>query len=195
LPDYTRAESVLEPQPYPEDWPELPKLSLLEKQADHLGLHEHFRRVPQTTRFVGGPNSTGVEMNASAMTGQDSTGVNDGSKSSTLVNYLSDAWNWGADIFCECEVRYIKKHPKEGYLIFYAWHGSKRGAFKQNFYEDLMWVHAKKCVFLGAGALGTSEILLRSKQFGLEMSDNVGTGMSGNGDILAFGYVYSQKHD
>ena len=51
-----------------------------------------------------------------------------------------------------------------------------------------MWVHAKRCVFLAAGTLGTTEILLRSKQRGLPMSPAVGTKMSGNGDILAFGY-------
>lgn len=71
--------------------------------------------------------------------------------------------------------------------MFFAWHGAKRAAFKRNFYEDLMWVKAKKLVFLGAGSLGTTEILLRSRQVGLSMSDTVGTGMSGNGDILAFG--------
>ncbi|KAH6684085.1 hypothetical protein B0J14DRAFT_646000 [Halenospora varia] len=188
---YKRAADVLQPEEYPRDWPDLPKLSTLEKQAEALGMHEKFKRVPQTTRFVGGPNSTGVEMYPSALTGMDSTGVNDGSKSSTLVNYLSDAWNWGAEMFCECEVRYIKKHPdpeEEGYLVFFAWHGSKRGAFQKNLYEDLMWVHAKKCVFLGAGSIGTTEILLRSKKLGLSMSDKVGQNMSGNGDILAFGY-------
>jgi hypothetical protein len=90
--------------------------------------------------------------------------------------------------FCGCEVRYVKKHPtKEGYLVFFAWHGSQRAEFKDNFYTDLMWVYAKKFVFLGAGALGTTEILLRSKALGLRMSDKVGTHMSGNGDILAFG--------
>jgi len=51
-----------------------------------------------------------------------------------------------------------------------------------------MWVHAKKYVFLGAGALGTPEILLRSQQRGLTMSPAVGRDMSGNGDILGFGY-------
>ena len=51
-----------------------------------------------------------------------------------------------------------------------------------------MWVHAKKFVFLGAGTLGTTEILLRSKQLGLKMSNEVGARMSGNGDIFAFGY-------
>ena len=50
-----------------------------------------------------------------------------------------------------------------------------------------MWVRAKKLVFLGAGALGTTEILLRSRDAGLKMSQRIGTGMSGNGDILAFG--------
>jgi choline dehydrogenase-like flavoprotein len=185
---YELAEKMLEPQPYPDDWPTLPKLSMLEKQANNLGWGEKFGRVPQTTRFQPGPNSTGIEMNASALTGQDCTGVNDGSKSSTLVNYLSDAWNWGAEMFCECEVRHIQKHPDEGYIVYFAWHGSGRGAFTHNLYEDLMWVHAQKCVFLGAGALGTTEILLRSKAMGLSTSSKVGTGMSGNGDILAFGY-------
>jgi choline dehydrogenase-like flavoprotein len=188
---YKRASDVLEPEQYPKDWPELLKLSMLERQAAALGWKEKFKRVPQTTRFKGGPNSTGVEMNPSALTGQDSTGVNDGSKSSTLVNYLADAWNWGAEMFCQCEVRYIKKHPDpdvEGYLVFFAWHGSERDAFRDNLYEDLMWVHAKKCVFLGAGSIGTTEILLRSKKLGLTMSNKVGLNMSGNGDILAFGY-------
>jgi choline dehydrogenase-like flavoprotein len=188
---YKRASNVLEPEEYPKDWPELPKLAMLERQAAALGWKEKFKRVPQTTRFKGGPNSTGVEMYPSALTGMDSTGVNDGSKSSTLVNYLADAWNWGAEMFCQCEVRYIKKHPDpkvEGYLVFFAWHGSERSAFRDNLYEDLMWVHARKCVFLGAGSIGTTEILLRSKKLGLTMSDKVGLHMSGNGDILAFGY-------
>jgi hypothetical protein len=52
-----------------------------------------------------------------------------------------------------------------------------------------MWVRAKELVFLGAGTLGTTEILLRSKENGLSMSPTLGTGMSGNGDILAFGWV------
>ena len=188
-PYYDLAASVLQPKPYPEDWPELPKLTLLEKQQQALGMGR-FYRPPQTTRFQGGPNSTGVEMYPSALTAMDSTGVNDGSKSSTLVNYLADAWNWDAEMFCECEVRYIKKNPdpEQGYLVFFAWHGSKRGAFKEYIYEDLMWVRAKKCVFLGAGSIGTTEILLRSKKLGLSMSDKVGLNMSGNGDMLAFGY-------
>jgi len=51
-----------------------------------------------------------------------------------------------------------------------------------------MWVRAREFVFLGAGTIGTGEIMLRSKQLGLRMSDRVGKYLSGNGDILAFGY-------
>ncbi|KAH8908597.1 FAD/NAD(P)-binding domain-containing protein [Coniochaeta sp. PMI_546] len=186
---YDKVEQVLEPQEYPDDWPKLPKLELLKKQAEALGLGDKFKKVRQTTRFKNGPNYCGVEMSPSAMTGQDCTGVNDGSKTTTLVTYLADAWNWGAEMFCECEARYIEKaKDREGYIIYFAWHGRNRGHFKANLHGDLMWVYAKKAVFLGAGALGTTEILLRSKAMGLSMSNQVGMNMSGNGDILAFGY-------
>lgn len=72
--------------------------------------------------------------------------------------------------------------------MFFAWHGDKRGAFKDKIYTDLMWVQAKEFVFLGAGTLGTTELLLRSRAYGLNLSPKLGMNMSGNGDILAFGY-------
>lgn len=182
------ARDVLEPHQYPEDWPKLPKLEMLKKQAQYLNMGKKFSRVEQTTRFRNGPNKSGVEMSPSALTGQDPTGLNDGSKNTVLVTYLADAWNWGAEMFCESEVRYITKAPdREGYIIYFAWHGRNRGHFKANLHGDLMWVYAKKAVFLGAGAIGTTEILLRSKEMGLKMSDQVGQNMSGNGDIFAFG--------
>ncbi|KAJ7177844.1 hypothetical protein C8R46DRAFT_1212580 [Mycena filopes] len=188
-PYYARAAEMLQPTPYPQDYPLLNKLSVLEKQAKALGYEENFYRVPQTTFFHNGLNNAGVEMKASTASGQDCTGVNDGSKHSVLMNYLPDAWNWGAEIFCECEVRYVHRDASgSGYIIFFAWHGDGRDAFKEEFYDELMWVRAKELCFLGAGALGTTEILLRSKAHGLKTSRFVGQKLSGNGDILSFGY-------
>ncbi len=43
-------------------------------------------------------------------------------------------------------------------------------------------------VVLGAGTLGSSEILLRSREQGLALSDRLGQRFSANGDIIAFGY-------
>jgi cholesterol oxidase len=43
-------------------------------------------------------------------------------------------------------------------------------------------------VFIAAGALGSTEIMLRSKARGLALSERVGRRFTGNGDVLAFVY-------
>lgn len=82
-------------------WPELPKLNALEEQAKRLGeeFQKRFKRAPITTTFKDGLNNMGVYQHKSTLTGQDATGVNDGSKNSTLMNYLPDAWNHGTEMY------------------------------------------------------------------------------------------------
>ena len=179
---------MLQPVTYPEDWPELSKDNIFRSQAERLKMAESYKKLPQTTRFHDGLNSTGVFMTASTLSGQDSTGVNDGSKTTTLVTYLADAWNWGADLFCECEVRHITEaEGRPGYIVYFTRHipGHTRSSDPSPW--DLMWVYAKECVFFGAGAVGTTEILLRSKAMGLRMSRQIGKNMSDNGDMIAIG--------
>lgn len=98
---YKRAGYVLQPEIYPEDFPQLSKLTVLEKQAKLLGpeYSERFRRLRQTTTFKDGLNNMGVYQKKSTLSGQDTTGINDGSKNSTLMNYLPDAWNHGAEMY------------------------------------------------------------------------------------------------
>lgn len=48
-------------------------------------------------------------------------------------------------------------------------------------------VHATH-VILGAGALGSTRILLRSKERGLDVPDEIGKRFSTNGDALGFSY-------
>ena len=43
-------------------------------------------------------------------------------------------------------------------------------------------------VVLAAGTLGSTEILLRSREAGLPVSGQVGERFTGNGDVLAFGF-------
>ena len=43
-------------------------------------------------------------------------------------------------------------------------------------------------VILGAGAIGSTKILLRSKERGLDVSDEVGKRFSTNGDVFGFSY-------
>jgi hypothetical protein len=56
------------------------------------------------------------------------------------------------------------------------------------FGRSLLNRQQKELCVLGAGALGTTEILLRSKQHGLNTSLFLGQKVSGNGDILSFAY-------
>ena len=48
-------------------------------------------------------------------------------------------------------------------------------------------------VILGAGALGSTKILLRSKERGLDVSDELGNRFSTNGDVLGFSYNGNKK--
>ncbi|KAL3254715.1 hypothetical protein ABHI18_008743 [Aspergillus niger] len=193
-PYYSRAAEMLQPSPYPEGHPRLLKLEAIQKQAEWLGKVVSFYRTPLTTFFRRERNHVGVMMQENQGSGNESTGLNDGSKNTVSTTYLTDAWNWGAEIFCGCEVRYIEHAPnQEGYVVYFAWHGSGMSSFGEDVNAQLFWVKANELCFLGAGALGTTEILLRSKNFGLPISPMVGRNMSGNGDMLFFGYNGDSK--
>ncbi|RAL03117.1 FAD/NAD(P)-binding domain-containing protein [Aspergillus ibericus CBS 121593] len=188
-PYYSRAAEMLQPSPYPDNHPRLAKLDNIQKQAESLGKAHSFYRAPLTTFFRRGRNHAGVMLQGNTGSGNESTGLNDGSKNSVATTYLADAWNWGAEIFCGCQVRYIEQAPDhKGYVVYFAWHGKGRSAFAEDVQTQLFWVKANDLCFLGAGALGTTEILLRSRDYGLPISPMVGRNVSGNGDMLVFGY-------
>ncbi|KAF9205525.1 hypothetical protein BGZ49_003916 [Haplosporangium sp. Z 27] len=191
---FQHAFDMLQPTPYPEDWPVLQKLATLEAQAKGTGNHHRFVRPPITVHFKDALNPAGVYQKASTLTGNDTTGINDWSKNSTLMNYIPDAWNHGAEIFTACNVVRVdssSKNPNQTapYVVYFEWQDSSRELFLHEHGSSIppMFVTAD-IVVLGAGALGSSEILLRSKKNGLKTSDQVGKHFSGNGDFLAFSY-------
>nr|OQO29666.1 hypothetical protein B0A51_02571 [Rachicladosporium sp. CCFEE 5018] len=193
---FDRAERMLEPQSYPKSREPVHKYSVFKQQAHLAGLGNRFAPAKQTIAFEDRINAAGVHLRASTLSGQDSTGLNDGSKNSVLATYLADAWCFGAEIYCGCDVRYVKKHPKTGWLIYYRRTESKKSwPWSRGSPESLGWVHAKKLVFLGAGSLGSTEIILRSKGQGFPVSPMVGKGLSGNGGFLGFGYGLNRQVD
>lgn len=134
---------MLQPSAYPEDSPVLNKLQNLETQSRWLGGTQNFYRVPLTSFFTKTRNIAGVEMQPNEGSGNESTGLNDGSKNSIPTTYLTDAWNWGAEIFCGCEVRFVEKALEgKGYIVHFALHGKGRQFFGEAFHEQLFWVKA-----------------------------------------------------
>jgi cholesterol oxidase len=180
---YARATEMLRPAPYPASFPKLPKLDAMAKIAERLG--ERFYPPPINVNFEefeGGLNHVGVPQQACRLAGDCVTGCNYAAKNTTLMNYLPDARNHGAEIFTRTKVRHVSRSG-ERWIVHFDLLDSGREAF------DAPPLHvAAKLVLLGAGSLGSTEILLRSEREGLSLSDTLGQRFTGNGDVLAFAY-------
>ena len=182
---YARAEEMLKPNPYPQDGPELPKLRALEESAWHLG--QKFYRPPINVNFtLEGPNHVGVEQHKCVNCGDCVTGCNYAAKNTLIMNFLPDAVNHGAEIFTEVSVRWLERKDNQ-WVVQCELLGVGREKFKApNF------AVTADLVVLGAGTLGSTEILLRSAQHGLSLSNRLGERFTGNGDVLGFGYNTAQ---
>ncbi|MBU2712020.1 GMC family oxidoreductase N-terminal domain-containing protein [Zooshikella harenae] len=184
---FQRARDMLKPTPYPETSPTLPKLEANQKSAAAMG--QNFYRPPINVTFEdpeNGINHVGVPQSACTNCGDCVSGCNYGAKNTTLMNYLPDAWNHGAEIFCNVLVKYIEKH-NDGWLIHYEPIDEGR----EKFDAPTLFIKAS-LVVISAGTLGSTEILLRSKEKGLSLSNQLGQNFSGNGDILGFCYNCDQ---
>ncbi|MDF1698864.1 MAG: GMC family oxidoreductase [Saprospiraceae bacterium] len=99
------------------------------------------------------------------------------------LNYLAVAQEKGAKIFAEHNVTHIEKQVNgKGFKVYFQQSKSDTSAKKNSF------IRAKQVV-LGAGTLGSTEILLKSAEAlpGLNVR-MLGKNFSGNGDLLASGY-------
>jgi cholesterol oxidase len=172
------ARDVLGSNPYPKSWPDLPKLEALERAASSLG--REVVRPDLNVTFVDGPNAFGVDQNACTLCGDCCSGCNYGAKNTVLMNYLPDAHAHGAHIFTEVAVQSVERCHGT-WRVFYEAAGEEHDR------ADAPFVTAD-VVVLAAGTLGSTQILLRSRDQGLPLSDRLGHGFSGNGDVLAFAY-------
>lgn len=182
---FDRAREMLKPTPYPETSPALPKMAALQKSAQYL--EQKFYRTPINVTFETKTNHVGVPQNACTMCGDCVTGCNYGAKNTTLMNYLPDARNFGAEIYTQVSVRYLERRNGKWVVHFQA-----LNECREDFNAPDLFVTAD-IVMLGAGTLGSTEILLRSQARGLPLSSCVGRRFSGNGDVLGFSYNGDQE--
>ena len=177
---YQHAEEMLKPTPLPQSFIPLHKLEALEKSAQSLQANCY--RPPINVTFSDGVNHVGVEQKACIGCGDCVTGCNFRAKNTVLMNYLPDAVNFGAEIYTEVSVRRLERDGNR-WRVFYQLNGAGRELFN----APELFLTAD-IVMLGAGALGSTEILLRSAAAGLTVSRNLGSHFTGNGDVLGFGY-------
>ena len=187
---FAQAEAMLRPAPYPElrsdgtCSPRLAKLDALEAAARAIGLGGSFSRVPLTIAFEDGQSAAGVAQPACELCGECLNGCNTGAKSTLLTTYLADAVQHGAELFTGIDVRWVERLGRgQGYNVFYDPTELMRDKF------DAPPLHLRAgLVILGAGSIGSTEILLRSRELGLAVSPELGKRFSGNATTVAFGH-------
>lgn len=180
---YRRARAVLDPKPLPPgDTPR--KLDALAVFAKALGASHG--RVDVHIAFEERVNSAGVRQPACTRCGDCLGGCNAGAKTTVHSTYLTDAANHGAQLFTGMLVRYVERTPdKRWRIVFQLTDGKARRMPVRSLTAE--------AVILAAGTLGTNEILLRSRERGLALSDSLGRGVSTNGDAISLGYNTRMK--
>ena len=178
-----KAWEMLKPTPYPEGkngYPVLNKTQAMRKSA--AAMNEEFRLTDINVTFEDKVNHVGVKQSKCINCGDCVTGCNHTAKNTTNMNYLPDAVNHGAEIFTNVGVRYIER-AKDKWLVHFDLYNTGR----EKFDPPTMFIRADQ-VFVSAGSLGSTEILLRSAEKGLDISTKIGKQFTGNGDVLGFGY-------
>jgi cholesterol oxidase len=170
---FERAAAMLRPARYAKAG-SLTKYRALETASSGLGKGPV--AAPVVVSFDEVVNPAGVAQPACTLCGDCCSGCNVGAKNTVAMTYLPDARAHGAEIFTELAVSHIEKRGG-GWRIHFAPSDAKDGG--------LSFVDAKT-VILAAGTLGSTEILLRSREKGLGVSDRLGMRFSANGDIIAF---------
>ncbi|MDE3178210.1 MAG: GMC family oxidoreductase [Acidobacteriota bacterium] len=179
---YRCAEDMLKPSRYPTaGFPPLPKLEALQVSAS--ALNARFDRPPINVNFaVTGENHVGVDQRPCVCCGDCVTGCNYAAKNTLIMNYLPDAKNFGAEIYTETGVTWVEPEGSRWRIHYKVF-----GLGREKFNAPEMTVLADVLI-VAAGALGSTEILLRSKAHGVSISTQAGERFTGNGDVLGFAY-------
>jgi cholesterol oxidase len=186
---FGRVRRVLGAERYPHSQPLLGKMAAHQQASRARGVP--FAKVDvavNLTRFDGRPNEAGVFQRLCTLCGDCVTGCNVRAKNTLYMNYLPLAAQAGAQIFTQVQVEYLTKAGDGGYDVHYRYHPGPGQPPRSG-------VLRAAAVVLAAGALGSTEILLRSRDRGLALSEALGHGFSGNGDVLGMAYNTDRRTD
>ena len=200
-PHYERVETVLAPQRYPldvEPYASTPKTLAFRDAAQRAGLEWSlpnlaitFRNpghpaVPGEPITEGEPNLHGRTRYTCRLVGECDVGCNFGSKNSLDYNYLTMAQREGAVLRTRCEVRSFAPRSEGGFTVWYVEHSPEDEGHKTD--TSGLEERAVTCdrLVLSAGTFGTTYLLLKNRASFPLISKQLGTRLSGNGDLLGF---------
>ncbi|MCP3142335.1 GMC oxidoreductase [Pyxidicoccus xibeiensis] len=159
------------------------KTKRMKDVARQLGREQQFFYPDLAVRFTPAgeplPNKFGVSQEGCNFCGECDIGCNVRAKNTLDLNYLAVAEQRGAEVSTQAEATRIEPLSPEGYRVTYTDHGA--GGLART-------VDARR-VFLCAGAVNTTELLLRCRdEWGTlpRLGEKLGCRYSANGDFLAF---------
>ena len=155
------------------------KYQALKKGAEATG--GKMVETPVVISFTDQTNPAGIDQAACTQCGDCCSGCNVGAKNTVNLTYLPDAARFGAQIFTQTKVTHIEKKGGSWLVHYHSFDAKGRPL------DDVQKVTASNVV-LAAGTLGSTAILLRSKEKGLVVSERLGENFTANGDIIAFNY-------
>ncbi|MEZ5844419.1 MAG: GMC family oxidoreductase N-terminal domain-containing protein [Hyphomicrobiaceae bacterium] len=174
---YRRAEAWLAPSADPAAATRT-KFRALDQASRAVGVAPVAPRI--AVNFTGGTNAAGIAQPACTGCGDCCGGCNVGAKNTVALTYLPDARRHGAEIFTHVKVTHVEKAAGGGWRVALRASDNTATGLPESITADV--------VVVAAGTLGSTEILLRSREKGLALSDRLGSRFSANGDIIAFGY-------
>jgi cholesterol oxidase len=186
---YEKAERMLKPKPYP--WSFRAPLKTQAFDNTFGAIWQSFgNRVERPKLAVtfgkneadeeARDNGWGVQQKPCIQCGDCVSGCNYWAKNTVLMNYLPAAEQAGAEIYTQASVLWIEQKGQSWRV-----HYRVLGGVNEELDADPKVVEADY-VILAAGTLGSTEILLRSREKGLPLSNELGYHFSGNGDALRF---------
>lgn len=176
--DFTRAERMLGVV-VPHDVMEHPRFAALSRAAGALDAAA--TPLPTAISFTPRINAANVMQYACRRCGDCWSGCNVGAKNTLALTYLPDAVHHGAHVYAGAHVRHVEKSDDGAWRL----HVEACDPARPKAPVRAMTM-AAPLVVLAAGAIGSTEILLRSQARGLALSPKLGSGFSANGDDLAF---------
>lgn len=153
------------------------KVTALAKAAERIGVAPVAPEV--AVSFDDRVSAGGLAQPGCTRCGDCCGGCNVGAKNTVALTYLPDAVRHGAECFTGARVSHLAKTPDGRWKVHVRDMADGGGDAR---------VLTAGVVILSAGTLGSTEVLMRSRERGLPLSDRLGRRFSANGDIIAFGY-------
>ena len=158
-------------------------------RIDGIAKHRQFQNLagnlnPQPANVtVAFESHHGIQEGECVACGDCATGCNVGAKYTLSKTYLAQAWRQGAEIYTGATVSHVQK-DNGSWSVFVALTTPSRPLQEKSLRE----IRARH-VILAAGTLGSTEILMRSKERNqLSLSERLGERFSTNGDMISVLY-------